>query len=58
MTITEALERIYTTVPVSSEKPVKYNKPFPLDSTTITPLTLLGYAASMSAFTQHQINLI
>jgi len=46
MTIIEALGRIHTTVPVSSGNPVKCNKPFPLDSTTITPLTLLGYAAA------------
>ena len=46
MMITEAMGRIHTTVPVPSGKPVKCNNPFPLDSTTITPLTLLGYAAA------------
>ena len=46
MTITEALGRIHTTFPVSSGKPVKYNNPFPLDSTTVTNLTLLGNAAA------------
>jgi len=46
VTITEALGRIHTTDPVSSGKPVKYNNPFPLDSTTATNLTLLGYVAA------------
>jgi hypothetical protein len=46
MTITEALGRIHTTVPVLSGNLVKYNKPFLLDSTKITPLTLLGYATA------------